>query len=84
MAFEDPLAGPMAEGPGGLVGLELVERGVVGQVQRITLSKSQPWATLYQPMKRIPNFSSYSCTWRGKIVRMKNLKNGSRPRRTEK
>ena len=26
----------------------------------MTLSKSQPWATLYQPTNRIPNFSSYS------------------------
>src|SRR5918992_4305803 len=50
----------------------------------MTLSKSQPWATLYQPMKRMPYFASYSFTWRGKIVRMKNLKNASRPRRTEK
>jgi hypothetical protein len=32
----------------------------------------------------IPNFSSYSPTWRGKIERMKNLKNESRPRRTLK
>jgi len=39
---------------------------------------------LYQPRNLIPNFSSYSFTWRGKSVRMKNLKNGSRPRRTEK
>jgi hypothetical protein len=50
----------------------------------MTLSKSQPWATLYQPTNLIPNFSSYSLIWRGKIVFMKNLKNGSRPRRTEK
>src|SRR4051794_20756805 len=50
----------------------------------MTLSKSQPWATLYQPMNLMPNFSSYSRTWRGKIVRMKNLKKGSRPRRTLK
>src|SRR2546423_1035757 len=49
----------------------------------MTLSKSQPWATLYHPMKRMPNRASYSRTWRGKIVFMKNLKNGSRPRRTE-
>src|SRR5450759_778946 len=50
----------------------------------MTLSKSQPWATLYQPMNLIPNFSSYCFICRGIKVFMKNLKNGSRPRRTEK
>src|SRR5437868_12542602 len=35
-------------------------------------------------MNLMPNFSSYSRTCRGKMVRMKNLKNGSRPRRTLK
>ena len=34
----------------------------------MTLSKSQPWATLYQPRNLISNLSSYSRTWRGKIV----------------
>src|SRR6476469_8042352 len=34
VAFEDPFAGPMAERAGGLVGLELVEGGVVGQVEQ--------------------------------------------------
>src|SRR6185436_20583207 len=34
VAFEDPLAGTMAERAGGLVGLELVEGGVVGQVEQ--------------------------------------------------
>ena len=34
VAFEDPLAGSMAERAGGLVGLELVEGGVVGQVEQ--------------------------------------------------
>src|SRR3954452_14765871 len=34
MAFEDPLAGPMAEGSGGFVGLELVEGRVVGKVEQ--------------------------------------------------
>src|SRR5690349_8717441 len=50
----------------------------------MTLSKSQPWATLYQPRNLIPYFSPYSLAWRGNSVFMKNLKNGSRPRRTEK
>src|SRR3954451_1925714 len=34
MAFEDPLAGPMAEGPSGFVSLELVEGRVVGKVEQ--------------------------------------------------
>src|SRR3954451_21196069 len=34
VAFEDPLAGSRAEPALGLVGLELVESGVVGQVQQ--------------------------------------------------
>src|SRR6188472_265492 len=34
MAFEDPFAGTVAERAGGLVGLELVEGGVVGQVEQ--------------------------------------------------
>src|SRR6476469_1436953 len=34
MAFEDPLAGPMAEGTGGFVGLELVEGRVIGKVEQ--------------------------------------------------
>src|SRR5215510_1996752 len=33
VAFEDPFPGAMSEGPGGLVGLELVEGGVVRQVE---------------------------------------------------
>ena len=36
----------------------------------MTLSKSQPCATLYQPMKRIPYFSLYSRTCRGNNVFM--------------
>src|SRR5262245_40285816 len=34
VAFEDPFAGAMAQRAGRLVGLELVERGVVGQVEK--------------------------------------------------
>src|SRR5689334_7628334 len=34
VAFEDPFAGPVTERAGRLVGLELVERGVVGQVEQ--------------------------------------------------
>ena len=34
MPFEDPLAGAVAERAGGLVGLQLVERPVVGQVEQ--------------------------------------------------
>src|SRR3954454_11079275 len=34
MAFEDPLAGPMAEGASGFVSLELVEGRVVGKVEQ--------------------------------------------------
>src|SRR6478735_2233623 len=34
MALEDPFAGPVAERPRGLVGLELIERGVVRQVEQ--------------------------------------------------
>ena len=33
VAFEHPLPGPVAEGPRRLVGLEPVERGVVGQIE---------------------------------------------------
>src|SRR5574338_153936 len=34
VALEHPLAGPVADGPGALVGLEAVDRGVVGQVEQ--------------------------------------------------
>src|SRR3954453_17129632 len=34
VTFEDPLAGPMAEGAGGFVGLQLVEGRVIGQVEQ--------------------------------------------------
>src|SRR6516165_4617907 len=34
VTFEDPFAGAMAKGAGRLVGLEPVERGVIGQVQQ--------------------------------------------------
>src|SRR4029079_3240369 len=50
----------------------------------MTLSKSQPWATLYQPRNLIPYFWPYSLAWRGNSVFMKNLKNASLPRRTQK
>src|SRR5438046_2466908 len=34
MALEDPLAGPVAEGPRGLVPFQLVDRRVIGQLEQ--------------------------------------------------
>ena len=70
VALEDPFAGAVAEGPEAGVGLQPVQCRVVGRSSRITLSKSQPWATLYQPMNLMPYFASYSRTWRGNSVFM--------------
>src|SRR4029078_2925073 len=42
MAFEDPFAGSMAERAGGLVGLELVGGGVVGQVDQDHVVETPP------------------------------------------
>ena len=73
----------MAEGAGGLVRLELVDRGVVGQVEQDHVVEVPAVGDVVPAEEPDPVLALVvASSGAGMIVFMKNLKNGSRPRRT--
>ena len=84
MALEDPFAGSMSEGAGSFIGLELVQRRVVGKIEEDDVVEIPAVRDVVPADESDPEALFVVLQLAREGVFMKNLKNGSRPRRTEK